>query len=441
MKRLLLVIMLILGAVMITSRPVATYAYTDEEKQQAKSWLSSHGYPPTRAGAEQAYQDYMDGKIDVPEADAYMGKNQKNDIEEKKNSTVKTETKKDKQSKNTNKNSTTKQENSSTEQTNNSTTSAKESTTQGTTETTTTKVTTETKEQKQQKEEKKKKERQREEEHGKGVMDEIRPEKWRIHPMELLVFALVIVIAVILFSKPWNYLIAIVLFLAFGLYIWNRMKVGKKQVKTEPEIILEEITQEEEKVPIEKLRWEKSHITAELKEKRIQYDNLGEQLAELDEVNERSREYEMKRQAVQMAADHLEQLSEEMRGYLKRDLNEKASSFICEITGGKYKKLVTDEKLHVSLMTDEKRVEIEQVSRGTVEQVYLALRMAVGELLCEEEMPVILDDAFAYYDEERMLQTLRWLKEHKKQVIIFTCQTREEQVMKEAGLVYHKIEL
>ena len=143
MKRLLLVLMLILGAVMITSRPVATYAYTDEEKQQAKSWLSSHGYPPTRAGAEQAYQDYMDGKIDVPEADAYMGKNQKNDIEEKKNSTVKTETK---------------QENSSTEQTNNSTTSAKESTTQGTTETTTTKVTTETKEQKQQKEEKKKKE-------------------------------------------------------------------------------------------------------------------------------------------------------------------------------------------------------------------------------------------------------------------------------------------
>ena len=136
MKRLLLVLMLILGAVMITSRPVATYAYTDEEKQQAKSWLSSHGYPPTRAGAEQAYQDYMDGKIDVPEADAYMGKNQKNDIEEKKNSTVKTETKKDKQSKNTNKNSTTKQENSSTEQTNNSTTSAKESTTQGTTETT-----------------------------------------------------------------------------------------------------------------------------------------------------------------------------------------------------------------------------------------------------------------------------------------------------------------
>ena len=58
------------------------------------AWLSTN-----KSRAEQAYQDYMDGKIDVPEADAYMGKNQKNDIEEKKNSTVKTETKKDKQSK------------------------------------------------------------------------------------------------------------------------------------------------------------------------------------------------------------------------------------------------------------------------------------------------------------------------------------------------------
>ena len=50
-------------------------------------WLSAHGYPPTRAGAEQAYQDYMDGKIDVPEADAYLGRNKQTKIEEKKNST------------------------------------------------------------------------------------------------------------------------------------------------------------------------------------------------------------------------------------------------------------------------------------------------------------------------------------------------------------------
>ena len=69
-----------------------------------------------------------------------------------------------------------------------------------------------------------------------------------------------------------------------------------------------------------------------------------------------------------MAADHLEQLSEE-RGISKRDLkSRKRHHSSVRSPGGKYKKLVTDEKLHVSLMTDEKRVEIEQVSRGTVEQ-------------------------------------------------------------------------
>lgn len=61
-----------------------------------------------------------------------------------------------------------------------------------------------------------------------------------------------------------------------------------------------------------------------------------------------------------------EQLSGARRGYLKRDLNEKASAIIREITGGKYTKLVTDEKLHVSLVTDEKLVEIEQVSPGNM---------------------------------------------------------------------------
>ena len=142
MKRLLLVLMLILGAVTITSRPVQTYAYTEEQKQQAKSWLSAHGYPPTRAGAEQAYQDYMDGKIDVPEADAYLGRNKQKKIEEKNKTSQKTGSEDTTDTKNTE-----------------SQTSATSETTTTTTEKT---VTTETKEQQKQKEEKKKQEQKKE---------------------------------------------------------------------------------------------------------------------------------------------------------------------------------------------------------------------------------------------------------------------------------------
>ena len=159
MKRLLLVLMLILGAVTITSRPVQTYAYTEEQKQQAKSWLSAHGYPPTRAGAEQAYQDYMDGKIDVPEADAYLGRNKQKKIEEKNNSTSAT----NKTSQKTGSEDTTDTKNTDTKNTDTKNTESQTSATSETTTTTTEKtVTTETKEQQKQKEEKKKQEQKKE---------------------------------------------------------------------------------------------------------------------------------------------------------------------------------------------------------------------------------------------------------------------------------------
>ena len=84
---------------------------------------------------------------------------------------------------------------------------------------------------------------------------------------------------------------------------------------------------------------------------------------------------------------------------------------------------------------------MEQVSRGTVEQVYFALRMAAGNMLQEEELPIILDDTFAFYDDERLRATLRWLAKSGRQVIIFTCQNREEQLLKNMGIPIKREEI
>ena len=84
---------------------------------------------------------------------------------------------------------------------------------------------------------------------------------------------------------------------------------------------------------------------------------------------------------------------------------------------------------------------MEQVSRGTIEQIYFALRMAAAEVLYEEEYPVILDDTFAYYDDARMEMTLRWLAENRKQVLIFTCQKREREALERMRLQYRFIGL
>lgn len=44
-------------------------AYTEKQKQQAKAWLSAHGYSPTRGGAAQAYADYKSGKLKLSESE------------------------------------------------------------------------------------------------------------------------------------------------------------------------------------------------------------------------------------------------------------------------------------------------------------------------------------------------------------------------------------
>ena len=280
--------------------------------------------------------------------------------------------------------------------------------------------------------------KEKDQEENRRKIDELRPAKWRIHPVELLLFAVFVILAFVLIAKPWNYLVAIVIFLACGLYTWNRMKVGKKQEKTAPEILLEEITPEEEKIPLDKLVWEKSHVEEELREKQVQYSNLQEQLTELDEVSEDYREYDRKRRALQLAMDQLNNLSAKLQQQLKTVLDGKASEILEYITDGKYTRLFIEENLHMSVMAEGRKVPMEQLSRGTIEQIYLVLRLAAGELLFEEDYPVILDDTFAYYDENRLKKVMQWLSIHKKQVLIFTCQKREKQLLEELNIAYHE---
>ncbi|MDE6625349.1 MAG: hypothetical protein K2K56_03135 [Lachnospiraceae bacterium] len=63
-KMIYLMSALVLAFCLAFSVRGVSYAYTEEEKQQAKAWLSAHGYSPDAGGASQAYQDYLNGKFD-----------------------------------------------------------------------------------------------------------------------------------------------------------------------------------------------------------------------------------------------------------------------------------------------------------------------------------------------------------------------------------------
>lgn len=282
---------------------------------------------------------------------------------------------------------------------------------------------------------------QKEEPENNRVIDELRPGKWRIHPLEILTFVIAVVLAFMFIHRPWNYLVAIVLALLCLIYTWNRLKVSKKQEKTEPEKLLEEITPEEEKIPLEKLCWEFERSGEELGEKQVQYNNLREQLEEMDEMGEEFWEQERQREAVDLAADKINELSVILQKQMEQKMNDLLSGMIEELTGGKYTRLVIGDGLKMSLLQDGRRIPIEHLSRGTAEQVYLALRMVSAMVFQDEELPVLLDDTFAYYDDTRLKNTLSWLAVNKSQVILFTCQNREEEALKQLGIRYRKIKI
>ena len=83
--------------------------------------------------------------------------------------------------------------------------------------------------------------------------------------------------------------------------------------------------------------------------------------------------------------------------------------------------------------TPSKLVPLEQVSSGTMDQVYLALRLAAAKLIqseASEQMPLVFDDSFVLYDEDRLRSALKWLSSaYTGQIIIFTCHQREAQML------------
>ena len=161
-------------------------------------------------------------------------------------------------------------------------------------------------------------------------------------------------------------------------------------------------------------------------------------MGELDSIY---KEQEKKRAALSLAHERLSQVARDMQTQVRRDLNGAVSGIIQGITGGKYTRLLVEEGAQLILFQDGRRISMGQVSRGTVEQAYLALRLAAADLLYEEEYPLILDDVFASYDDRRLANTLRWLSKNREQVLLFTCHSREEEILRRESIPFDRIDL
>ena len=171
----------------------------------------------------------------------------------------------------------------------------------------------------------------------------------------------------------------------------------------------------------------------ELEQQLEHLSNLKNEAAALKRVIEENDRLRTEMEAIDIARDTMTRLSTTIRDSFGLYLNKNASELIAGITGGIYTSLSIDQDLNVFLNTEKKLVPLEQVSSGTMDQVYLALRLAASDLMRQDgvQLPLFLDDSFVNYDEDRLRTALKWLVETfpDRQVLIFSCHRREAQLL------------
>ncbi len=200
---------------------------------------------------------------------------------------------------------------------------------------------------------------------------------------------------------------------------------------------LKELNEEKRKVQeaISKSQW----VLEQKKERDIETEKRIDELKHREENIQKAK---MEIQALQTAKEEIEEIANEIRNSFGRKLNEKASEYMGHITNGKYDQLSIDEKLNISVQGKNHLISSSRLSKGTVEQIYMSLRLAATDIIFEtDKKPILLDDAFAMYDNKRMGNTLRYMSEQMEQVIVFSCHTREKLLADKLGLNYNFIRL
>ena len=202
------------------------------------------------------------------------------------------------------------------------------------------------------------------------------------------------------------------------------------------------IAQEEQNLSNSKI-----HLnTIGIEEKRIGQDL--EKKVEIEEALEKTLEekndLETEERRIKLAKEMLEQAYIKMKNEITPKFTSNLSKIASKISNNKYSniKFNDNDGLTVELENGE-YVKCDRLSTGTIEQLYLALRLSAFEEITEEKIPIILDEAFAYYDNIRLENILSYLNNYytDNQILIFTCTDREKQILDRLKIEYNFIKL
>lgn len=135
--------------------------------------------------------------------------------------------------------------------------------------------------------------------------------------------------------------------------------------------------------------------------------------------------------ALTAALEALRDANTTLQNRFSPELGRRAAEIFSDMTGSDWTHILLDREFHLSAESgsDPTRRSVQVLSSGTADQLYLATRLAICEMVlpAEQNPPLILDDALLAFDDERLHKTLDYLAQlgKQRQILLFTCQSRE----------------
>lgn len=174
-----------------------------------------------------------------------------------------------------------------------------------------------------------------------------------------------------------------------------------------------------------------------LKENIERLSDLEEQLVELKEKKE---QLQIKNKVINIAIEKLDEAYEEIKLEVIPEMERNIKSMIQKTTNGEYVKTIynNDEGILIENSLGE-IVPVSKLSLGTIDQIYLGFRLGVANKI--KELPIILDESFAFYDDSRLTNILDVLSNADRQIFILTCSNREKSILNKLNLDCNFIEI
>ena len=182
-------------------------------------------------------------------------------------------------------------------------------------------------------------------------------------------------------------------------------------------------------------------VQARLTAERSRLDTLTGQIRSLDRSSDLQDQLAQKREqlsslqteydAITLAMDALTQANTTLQNRFSPALGARAAEIFSAITAGRYGKVLLsrDFSLSAEMAGDPVGRSIRLLSQGAADQLYLAVRLAICDMVlpAEKRVPLILDDALVSFDDDRLRAALDYLlaESEKRQILLFTCQKRE----------------